>query len=48
MDLAEPFWQQIEGLDAVIDEVGIDRAEELMRLGREMSRDQVIEYASTL
>jgi non-specific serine/threonine protein kinase len=48
MDLAEALSQQIEGLDRVIEDVGIERAEELIRLGREMSREQVIEYAGTL
>jgi hypothetical protein len=48
MDLAETFSQRFEGLDQVIEEVGIERSEQLLRVGREMSREQVIEYASTL
>lgn len=48
MYLVEAFSEQIQGLDQVIEEVGAERADELMRLGREMSREQVIEYASTL
>ncbi|MGH8944831.1 MAG: tetratricopeptide repeat protein, partial [Acidimicrobiia bacterium] len=48
MDLSEAFSEEIEGLDRIFEEIDSERGEELLRIGRDMSRDQVIEYASTL
>ena len=46
MDLLTAFSEQIHGLESVFDDLGDERSTELLRTGREMSDDQVIEYAN--